>query len=112
MLKREVWDSRTPLASPGGHLGRIDNAKFLELMTKTMYYNPNTILHDLQKTVLSYAKAHDGLTGSSLLKEFTDSFDENHDGIIDYDEMGRKGIETDLLAAACRVRKLGKSQDT
>ena len=86
------WDSltETPLASLGGHLGRIDNAKFLELMTKTMYYNPNTILHDLQKTILSYAKAHDDLTGSSLLKEFMDSFDENHDGIIDYDEMGRK----------------------
>lgn len=94
------WDSltETPLASLGGHLGRIDNAKFLEMMTKTMYYNPNTILHDLQKTILSYAKAHDGLTGSSLLKEFVDSFDENHNGIIDYDEMGQKGIETAQFA--------------
>lgn len=90
------WDSLTemPLASLGGHPGRIDNAMFLELMTKTMYYNPSTILHDLQMTILSYAEAHDGLIGSSLLKEFMDSFDENHDGIIDYDEMGRKGIET------------------
>jgi hypothetical protein len=94
------WDSltETPLASLGGHLGRIDNAKFIELMTKTMYYNPSTILHDLQKTILSYAKAHDGLTGSSLLKDFMDSFDENNDGIIDYDEMGRKGIETAMLS--------------
>jgi hypothetical protein len=90
------WDSltETPLASLGGHLGRIDDTKFIELMTKTMYYNPTTILHDMQKTILSYAKAHDGLTASSLLKEFMDSFDENNDGIIDYDEMGRKGIET------------------
>jgi hypothetical protein len=95
------------LASLGGHLGRIDNAKFLELMTKTMYYNPSTILHDLQKTILSYVKAHDDLTGSSLLKEFMDSFDENHDGIIDYDEMGRKGIETAqfaMLAHALHVK--------
>jgi hypothetical protein len=89
------WDSLTeaPLASLGGHLGRIDNAKFIELMTKTMYYNPLTILHDLQKTILSYAKAHDDLTDSSLFKEFMDRFDENGDGVIDYDEKGR-GIET------------------
>ncbi len=90
------WDSltETPLASLGGHLGRIDNAKFIELMTKTMYYNPSTILHDLQKTILSYAKAHDDLTGSSLFKEFMDRFDENRDGVIDYDEKGRGGIDT------------------
>lgn len=89
------WDSLTekPLASLGGHLGRIDNTKFIELMTKTMYYNPLTILHDLQKTILSYVKAHDELIGSSLFKEFMDRFDENRDGVIDYDEKGR-GIET------------------
>ena len=86
--------TETPLASLEGHLGRIDNAKFIELMTKTMYYNPDTILHDLQETIFSYLKAHDDLTGSQLLKEFMDSFDENNDGIIDYDEMGRNGIET------------------
>ena len=90
------WDSltETPLASLKGHLGRIDDEKFLELMTNTMYYNPSCMLWDLQKTILSYAKAHDGLTGSSLLKEFMDGFDENNDGIIDYDEMGRKGFWT------------------
>lgn len=90
------WDSltQTPLASLRGHLGRMDDNRFVELMTKTMYYNPGTILHDLQETILSYAKANDELTGSSLLKEFMDSFDENHDGIIDYDEKGRRGCET------------------
>ncbi len=90
------WDklTETPLASLGGHLGRVENANFVELITKTMYYNPNTILHGLQKTILSYAQANDTLTGSSLYKEFMDIFDENHDGIIDYDEMGRNGIET------------------
>ncbi|MHC1729481.1 MAG: hypothetical protein AB9866_26340 [Syntrophobacteraceae bacterium] len=41
---------------------------------------------------LSYAEAHDRLTGSSLYREFMDSFDENHDGIIDYDENERKGF--------------------
>ncbi|AKJ39284.1 DUF362 domain-containing protein [Methanosarcina barkeri] len=88
------WDAltETPLASLEGHLGRIEDKKFLELMTKTMYYNPSCMLWDMQKTLLSYAEAHDKLTGSSLLKEFMDGFDENNDGIIDYDENGRKGI--------------------
>lgn len=57
-----------------------------------MYFNLSCLLWDLQKTLLSYAKAHDDLTGSTLFKEFMDTFDENNDGIIDYDEMGRKGF--------------------
>lgn len=90
------WDTltETPMASLQGHLGRIEDAKFLEMMTNTMYYNPSCMLWDMQKTLLSYAEAHDRLTGSSLVKEFMDGFDENNDGIIDYDENGRKGFWT------------------
>lgn len=89
------WDSltRTPLASIKGHLGRIDDKKFLELMTHTMYFNYGTILQDFQKGVFSYAKACDQLTGTSLFKNLIDTFDENDDGVIDYDEKGR-GNET------------------
>jgi hypothetical protein len=88
------WDSitRTPLVSLAGHLGRVEQEKFTELMTTTMYYNPTCMLWDMQKTLLSYAEAHDRLTGSSVLKEFMDGFDENQDGIIDYDENGRNGF--------------------
>lgn len=87
------WDSltETPLASLDGHLGRIDGMEFRELMTTTMYFNPACMLWDMQKTVLSYLEAHDHLTGSALVKDIMDSFDENQDGIIDYDENGRKG---------------------
>lgn len=85
--------TKTPLCSLDGHLGRIENGKFVELITKTLYYNPLTILHDLQLTVLSYAKAVDKLTGSSLYRDFMTSFDENSDGVIDYDEKSR-GYET------------------
>jgi hypothetical protein len=88
------WDSlaKAPLASLWGHLGRVVNGQFQELITKTLYFNLSCLLWDLQKTILSYAKAHDDLTGSTLVKEFMDTFDENNDGLIDYDEMGRKGF--------------------
>ena len=48
----------------------------------------------MQRTILSYAEAHDRLTGSCLYKDFMDRFDENNDGVIDYDEKGRKGYWT------------------
>jgi hypothetical protein len=90
------WDSvtNTPLVSLGGHLGRIDNNTFVELITKTTYYASNCFLWDMQKTLLSYAEAHDRLTGTSILHEFLDKYDENHDGVIDYDEFGKKGLWT------------------
>lgn len=92
------WDSLTdtPFASIEGHLGRVDNTRFTEMMTKTMYYNYHTILHDLQFTILSYAKACDTLTGSSVYKENMETYDENKDGIIVYDEKGL-GFQTQEL---------------
>jgi len=90
------WDSTVgaPLASLAGHPGRVEGAAFVELMTRTMYYNPSCMLWDMQKTLLGYAEAHDRLTGSSILEQFMERFDENRDGIIDYDENGQKGFWT------------------
>ncbi len=88
------WDGveGAPLASLEGHLGRIEGKRFLELITSQFYYNPSKLLWDLQSTVLNYAKANDSLTGSSYHQELLDNFDENGDGVIDYDEMGKKGV--------------------
>ncbi len=107
------WDglTHTRLASVEGHLGRVDDGRFHELMTTTMYYNPSCMLWDMQETTLSYAKAHDILTGSSLLKEFMDSFDENGDGVIDYDENGRNGFWTpcfSMLAHSLHLQLNGR----
>jgi hypothetical protein len=103
------WDNltETPLASLAGHLGRIENMAFHELMTTTMYYNPICMLWDMQKTLLSYAEAHDRLTGSSLYKDFMDSFDENNDGVIDYDEKGRRGFWTPVYRIRTYCQCLG-----
>lgn len=88
------WDATkgVPLASLGGHLGWVEDKKFSELLTGTLYYGRSKILWDLQRTVLCYFEANDKLTGSSFYKQTMDAFDENKDGIIDYDEGGKKGV--------------------
>jgi len=88
------WDATkdVTLASLGGHLGRVEDKKFSELLTGTLYYSRLKILWDLQRTVLCYFEANDKLTGSSFYKQTMDAFDENKDGIIDYDEGGKKGV--------------------
>jgi hypothetical protein len=87
------WDAtkRVPLASLGGHLGWVEDKRFSELLTSTLYYSRLKILWDLQRTTLSYFEANDALTGSSFHKQAMDAFDENRDGVIDYDEGGKKG---------------------
>ena len=103
------WDSVTesPLASLEGHLGRVDGDEFRELITDTMYFNPACMLWDMQRTVLSWAQACDRLTGSSLLQEIMDAYDENGDGVIDYDENGRKGHWLPVMRYATAAGPLG-----
>jgi hypothetical protein len=87
------WDAAkgVALASLGGHLGRVEDKRFSELLTSTLYYSRLKILWDLQRTTLSYFEANDTLTGSSFHKQTMDAFDENRDGVIDYGEGGKKG---------------------
>ena len=88
--------NNTKLASYHGHLISLSNNNMNELLTKTLYYNSNSILHSLQPTILSYAKSNDTLFHSNLYKELLAGFDENHDGIIDYNERGT-GFENSLI---------------
>jgi uncharacterized protein (DUF362 family) len=84
--------TQSPLASVEGHLGRLRERQFSELMTSNLYYCSSKILWDLQTTILNYARANDQLTGSSYHELFMKTFDEDGDGIISYDEMGRNGF--------------------
>jgi len=97
-----------PLASVDGHLGRVQGGSFSELMTSTLYMDISKPLWDLQATVLAYAEANDALTGSAYRREFLEAFDEDGDGVIDYEEMGKTGSLTAMGVGGGRmVRLLG-----
>jgi uncharacterized protein (DUF362 family) len=89
--------ARAPLASVEGHLGRVQEGKFSELFTGNLYFCGTKMLYDLQETVLHYARANDQLTGSSYHESFLKAFDEDGDGVITYDEMGRNGFWHPLM---------------
>jgi hypothetical protein len=55
---------------------------------------------DLQETAFHYFEAVDKLVGSSLKKEFIETFDEDGDGIVTYEEFGKKGIFGPILHLA------------
>ena len=88
VVGRDEWQGGS-LASVGGRLGRVKAGKFSELLTKEMYFSALLPLWDLQATTLAYAEANDAVTGTGYKPAILHEFDENGDGIIDYDEKGR-----------------------
>jgi len=99
------WDEvgKRQLSSVDGHLGSFTESGFTEIMTGELYHDPTNLLWGLQKTAFSYLKANDELTGSSSYMDIIRAYDENGDGRLDYDEMGRDAFwHTYLrLAAYC-----------
>ena len=88
------WDAVTdsPLISLDGHLGRVKDGAFVDVITKALYFDIFKFPWDLQKTAFGYLSAVDQLTGSSLKKTFLEAFDENGDGVVSYSEKGQKGV--------------------
>jgi len=82
-----------------GHLGFLEDRRFVDLVTRTLYYDAYKMPWDLQLTSFSYLEAVDKLVGSSLKKEFLEAFDENGDGVVGYEEFGRNGLSAYALAA-------------
>lgn len=91
----EITDS--PIGSIKGHPGIIREGNFQDLNTKTIYFDVYKMPWDMQKTCFSYMEAVDKLTGSSLKETFLKAFDEDGDGIVTYDEFGRKGLNTTMM---------------
>jgi hypothetical protein len=87
--KDAVVDSS--LVSVQGHLGTINSGTFSDLITKNLYFAILKVPWDLQQTALHYFSAVDELSGSSLKKNFLEAFDETGDGIVSYEEKGKRG---------------------
>ena len=99
------------MASLEGHLGKVSDGAFSEMITNTLYYDRSKLLWDLQGTVMAYARANDALTGSTFHQQFLDAFDENGDGVIDYDETGKKGlVDFQVYAGAYAVHLMGSER--
>ncbi len=81
-----------PLVSIQGHLGSVHAGAFDDVITQALFYDGSKMAWDLQKTTLNYLEAVDRLTGSSLKKELMDAYDEDQDGILTYEEFGKKGV--------------------
>ena len=82
----------TPIVSLRGHLGTISNGAFVDLITDNLYFAISKMPWDLQKTSFSYLDAVDRLAGTSLKEEFLDAFSGNGNGIVTYDDYGKRGI--------------------
>ena len=99
------WDDveRLPLASVDGHLGSFRDSGFKEVMTTEFYHNPTNLLWGLQRTAFDYLRSNDDLTRTSYMRKILEAYDENGDGWVSYDEMGRDAFwHTYLrLAAYC-----------
>jgi hypothetical protein len=93
------WDAveDSPLVSLDGHLGTARDGKFADLVTRTLYFDAFKFPWDLQRTAFGYLESVDGLAGSSLKKQFLETFDEDGDGVVTYEEFGTHGIFGPLL---------------
>ena len=92
----DLWQGGE-LASLKQHLGRVEGGEFSEILTPTLYYNPSKLLWDLQASCLTYLENNDRLTGSDYKRRILEAYDENRDGVIDYEETGR--LDTSLFKA-------------
>ena len=76
-----------------GHLGNlVKDEAFIDLVTANLYYDVYKLPWDMQKTSFGYFDCVDRLTGTTLKQDFLDAFDEDHDGIVTYDDGGKKGM--------------------
>ncbi len=81
----------SPIISLKGHLGTMQNGNFSDIVTKTLFYDIFKVFWDLQRTILSYLSIVDEIEGTKLKDNLLSYFDEDEDGIVTYEEFGKKG---------------------
>lgn len=105
----QVTDS--PVVSIQGHLGTVSNNTFSDLITDRLYFDMFSVPWDLQKTTLNYMDAVDKLEGTTIKDDFLKSFDEDGDGIVTYEEYGKKGVFGVFLhVAGDMISELGSEE--
>ena len=87
-----------PLVSVEGHLGRLSDGTFSDLVTGTLYFAAYKMPWDLQHTCFQYLETVDKMAGSTLKEEFLEAFDEDGDGLVSYEEFGKNGFIGPVLA--------------
>lgn len=91
--------TNSPIVSLKGHLGTIQNNEFSDLITKALFFDVFKMPWDMQRTAFAYMDAVDQLEGLSLKNDFLKSLDEDGDGIVTYNEFGKKGNWSYILLA-------------
>ena len=86
-----------PIVSIQGHLGTVKDDVFTDIVTPNLYYDVYKLPWDMQKTAFAYFDCVDKLTGTTLKQQFLDCFDEDRDGVVTYDEAGKKGMSGFML---------------
>jgi uncharacterized protein (DUF362 family) len=81
-----------PLSSHQGRLGYQNNGAFHEIVTESLYWDIYKMPWDMQKTFFGYLEAVDQVEHTALKKGFLDAFDEDKDGVVSYEEYGKKGM--------------------
>ncbi len=106
------WDDveKLPLTSVDGHIVSIRDNNYREIITSEFYYNPTNLLWGLQRTAFDYFRSNDELTKTNYLQKILDAYDENGDGRLDYNEMGRDAFwHTRLRLGAYCTHLIGTS---
>ncbi len=81
-----------PMVSVEGRIGTVDAGRFDEIITKELYFDIFKFPWDMQQTFLNYLDATDRLEKRFERKKiFLKDFDEDGDGSISYEEVGKKG---------------------
>jgi hypothetical protein len=109
------WDDITghPLASFRGRLGFLEGKDFKEIVTRALYTDNHILPWDMQKSFFAYLEAVDRLQGSSRKNSFLDTYDEDGDGVVNFEEFGKKGLYgTSMFLGGLRVSLRGVEDES
>jgi hypothetical protein len=99
------------IISVHGHLGTVEEGAFSDLLTSDLYFDVYKFPWDMQRTAFSYMEAVDKLEGSTTKRKFLEAVDEDGDGIVTYEEFGKKGTWGSLIyLRGLSVSKMGSER--